>query len=97
MNYTAADPDCWWTWQGCTTPAASTGLSADITTVPEPLTWGLAFDDGPNCSHNALYDFLLENDQKATMWVPLFYKEMLCAAAKRWESKVVDHAHYKPA
>ncbi|CAD6567069.1 MAG: hypothetical protein TREMPRED_003292 [Tremellales sp. Tagirdzhanova-0007] len=75
VNYTAADPDCWWTWQGCTTPAASTGLSADITTVPEPLTWGLAFDDGPNCSHNALYDFLLENDQKATMYMTSFTNE----------------------
>jgi len=45
-NYT--DPDCWWTWGHCDTPANSTGLVADITTVPEPLTWGLGFDDGPS-------------------------------------------------
>lgn len=26
------------------------------------------FDDGPNCSHNAFYEFLRENKQKATMF-----------------------------
>lgn len=67
VSYNATDPDCWWTWQGCTSPVASTGLAADWTTVPEPSTWGLTYDDGPNCSHNALYDYLLENQQKATM------------------------------
>jgi hypothetical protein len=44
------DPDvCWWTAQGpngpCTVPSSSTGLKADITTVPEPNTWGYGFDD----------------------------------------------------
>lgn len=67
LAYNATDPDCWWTWHQCTTPANATGLPADITTVPEPNTWGLGFDDGPNCSHNAFYDFLLENNQKATL------------------------------
>ncbi|TXT10702.1 hypothetical protein VHUM_02207 [Vanrija humicola] len=68
VNYPPADNDCWWTWKQCTTPAASTGLVADITTMPEPETWGLGFDDGPNCSHNALYNFLQDNSQKATMF-----------------------------
>jgi hypothetical protein len=67
VSYNSTDPDCWWTWKQCTTPAASTGLPADITTVPEPETWGLGFDDGPNCSHNALYDYLQEEDLRATM------------------------------
>jgi hypothetical protein len=67
VQYNSTDPDCWWTWAGCDTPAASTGLPADITTVPEPLTWGYGFDDGPNCSHNAFYDFLQQNNQKASM------------------------------
>ena len=67
--YNNTDPDCWWTWRSCTTPSEDTGLPADITTVPEPQTWGLGFDDGPNCSHNALYDLLYENNQKATMYV----------------------------
>ena len=66
-GYTSADPDCWWTWRQCTTPAADTGLPADITIVPEPMTWGLGFDDGPNCSHNLLYDTLKADNQKATM------------------------------
>ena len=66
VNYTAADPDCWWTWRQCDTPS-DTSIPADIVTVPEPNTWGFGFDDGPNCSHNALYDLLLENNQKATM------------------------------
>ncbi|ORX33817.1 hypothetical protein BD324DRAFT_684002 [Kockovaella imperatae] len=68
QNYSYLDPDCWWSWRHCTTPAADTGLVADITTVPEPETWGLGFDDGPNCSHNALYDYLQQNDQQATMF-----------------------------
>jgi hypothetical protein len=29
---------------------------------------GYGFDDGPNCSHNAFYDYLQQNDQKATMF-----------------------------
>ncbi|CAG8822607.1 25933_t:CDS:2, partial [Racocetra persica] len=31
-------------------------------------TWGLTYDDGPNCSHNAFYDFLSQNKQKASMF-----------------------------
>ncbi|GFZ52284.1 Chitin deacetylase [Saitozyma sp. JCM 24511] len=68
VSYNASDPDCWWSWHQCTTPAASTGLPADIINVPEPMTWGLGFDDGPNCSHNALYDYLQEQNLKATMF-----------------------------
>ena len=67
-TYNATDPDCWWTWRQCDTPAASTGLPSDLVTVPEPMTWGLGFDDGPNCSHNALYDQLAAANQKATMF-----------------------------
>jgi hypothetical protein len=44
------------------------GLSEDTWQVPEPLTMGYGFDDGPNCSHNAFYDFLLNNSQKASMF-----------------------------
>jgi len=29
---------------------------------------GYGFDDGPNCTHNAFYDFLASQDQKATMF-----------------------------
>ncbi|TXT11200.1 hypothetical protein VHUM_01951 [Vanrija humicola] len=68
VNYPAGDADCWWTNSRCTTPAESLGIPADITNLPEPETWGLGFDDGPNCSHNALYNFLAENNQKATMF-----------------------------
>jgi hypothetical protein len=31
---------------GCTQPDSALGLKADITTVPEPNTWGYGFDDG---------------------------------------------------
>nr|XP_019050071.1 hypothetical protein I302_00492 [Kwoniella bestiolae CBS 10118]OCF29001.1 hypothetical protein I302_00492 [Kwoniella bestiolae CBS 10118] len=68
VGYNASDPDCWWTWRGCTNPDSSLGVDADHTTVPEPDTWGLGFDDGPNCSHNAFYDHLQSNGQKATMF-----------------------------
>jgi peptidoglycan/xylan/chitin deacetylase (PgdA/CDA1 family) len=43
-------------------------LSPDVANVPEPKTMGYAFDDGPNCSHNAFYDFLESQNQKATMF-----------------------------
>ena len=67
-NYNLAeDPDCWWTDHQCTTPAASTGLLPDIATCDEPYTWGYTFDDGPNCTHNALYDMWKENNQKASL------------------------------
>ncbi|KAJ7758939.1 carbohydrate esterase family 4 protein [Mycena maculata] len=63
----SADPDCWWSVTQCTTPKLQ-GLSADIASVPEPRTLGYGFDDGPNCSHNAFYDYLTAQNQKATMF-----------------------------
>lgn len=63
---TASDPDCWWTETGCTTPKTE-GIPSDVVTCPEAKTWGLTFDDGPNCTHNAFYDYLQTNNQKATM------------------------------
>ncbi|BGP18595.1 hypothetical protein JCM10213_004228 [Rhodosporidiobolus nylandii] len=62
-----ADADCWWTWKQCTTPKLK-GLPADIARCPEPNTWGFTLDDGPNCSHNAYYDYLQEQNQKATLF-----------------------------
>ncbi|KAA1478552.1 glycoside hydrolase/deacetylase [Dentipellis sp. KUC8613] len=44
------------------------GLAPDVSSIPEPKTMGYGFDDGPNCSHNAFYDFLQQNNQKATMF-----------------------------
>ncbi|KAJ9475798.1 putative Chitin deacetylase 2 (putative) [Pseudozyma hubeiensis] len=66
-NYSLAqDPDCWWTDHGCTTPKHP-GLLPDITTCNEPYTYGYTFDDGPNCTHNALYDMWAANNQKASL------------------------------
>ncbi|GAA5867846.1 hypothetical protein JCM3774_005879 [Rhodotorula dairenensis] len=68
VNYNGAeDPDCWWTWKQCHTPKLA-GILPDIYNVPEPNTWGFTLDDGPNCTHNALYDFLEQQKQKATMF-----------------------------
>jgi len=66
-TYSPTDPDCWWTYDKCTTPKLS-GLQADIINVPEPMSLGYGFDDGPNCSHNAFYDYLTTQNQKATMF-----------------------------
>jgi hypothetical protein len=63
----AADPDCWWTDTGCTTPKLA-GVPADVTTCPEANTWGFTLDDGPNCSHNAYFDYLQSIEQKATLF-----------------------------
>lgn len=67
-NYDAnTDPDCWWSASTCTVPKHK-NINADIYYCPEPETWGLTYDDGPNCSHNAFYDYLEENKLKATMF-----------------------------
>ncbi|KAH7910673.1 carbohydrate esterase family 4 protein [Hygrophoropsis aurantiaca] len=66
-SYNDTDPDCWWTSTGCTIPKHP-GIPADIITTPEPSSLGYGFDDGPNCSHNAFYDYLWQKNQKATMY-----------------------------
>jgi peptidoglycan/xylan/chitin deacetylase (PgdA/CDA1 family) len=66
-NYPSSDPDCWYEYHKCVTPK-HTGLPEDVWQCPEPDTWGLTFDDGPNCSHNAFYDFLRDNNQKASLF-----------------------------
>ncbi|KAI9633101.1 chitin deacetylase-like manno protein MP98 [Dioszegia hungarica] len=63
-----ADPDCWWTYTQCTTPKNATGLQRDITTVPEPGSYGLTYDDGPNCGNAPLYDWMEQNDVRATLF-----------------------------
>ena len=66
-TYDRSDPDCWWTFNGCVHPKHDK-IPVDTYTCPEASTWGLTFDDGPNCTHNAFYDFLQDNKQKATLF-----------------------------
>ncbi|KAF8639061.1 hypothetical protein AX17_001757 [Amanita inopinata Kibby_2008] len=66
-TYPKDDPDCWWTLDQCVSPKLQ-GLPPDVFQVPEPNTLGYGFDDGPNCSHNAFYDYLSSQNQKATMF-----------------------------
>ncbi|KAJ7653769.1 hypothetical protein B0H17DRAFT_1186291 [Mycena rosella] len=63
----AADPDCWWTQTGCTTPKTA-GVNADVKDVQPPRTLGYGFDDGPFCGHNRFYNFLESQNQKATLF-----------------------------
>lgn len=67
LNYSESDDDCWWTYSKCVNPKLD-DLPGDITSIPEPHTLAYGFDDGPNCSHNAFYDYLVEQKQKATMF-----------------------------
>ncbi|CAA7264451.1 unnamed protein product [Cyclocybe aegerita] len=67
MSYGSDDPDCWWTVSKCTNPKVD-NVPADVSVMPEPRTLGYGFDDGPNCSHNAFYDYLAQQNQKATMF-----------------------------
>jgi peptidoglycan/xylan/chitin deacetylase (PgdA/CDA1 family) len=71
LNFTgydaSTDPDCWWSSSTCTTPKLA-GVNADIFQCNEPETWGLTYDDGPNCSHNAFYDFLQQQSLTASMF-----------------------------
>lgn len=62
----STDPACYWTATGCSKPKAK-GLLPDITTCQEPHTWGYTFDDGPNCTHNALYDYWASVGQKVSL------------------------------
>ncbi|KAI8969044.1 chitin deacetylase [Mycotypha africana] len=66
-QYDPSDPDCWWSATTCTTPKHA-GINPDIRNCPEPETWGLTYDDGPNCSHNAFYDYLEQQKLKASMF-----------------------------
>ncbi|KZP20100.1 carbohydrate esterase family 4 protein [Athelia psychrophila] len=66
-TYSPSDPDCWWTYDKCDTPKLAS-LKPDVTGTPAPLSLGYGFDDGPNCSHNAFYDYLSQQNQKATMF-----------------------------
>ncbi|WFD28889.1 hypothetical protein MNAN1_003905 [Malassezia nana] len=61
------DPDCWCTDSQCTKPKHK-NLIQDIDTCLEPNTYGLTFDDGPNCTHNALYNYLKDKKLKATLF-----------------------------
>lgn len=65
-TYPPSDPDCWWTYRQCDTPS-NTEIPADVIEMPEPSTYGIGFDDGPNCSHNAFYQHLKDREIKATM------------------------------
>jgi hypothetical protein len=70
-TYNRSDPDCWWTFNGCVSSKFEYLVDndvADIWRLPEPETFGLNFDDGPNCTHNAFYDFLKEKDLKASLF-----------------------------
>ncbi|KAJ3760316.1 carbohydrate esterase family 4 protein [Lentinula raphanica] len=53
-DYPSDDPDCWWTYNQCVTPKL-TGVSPDIS-------------DAPECTHNVFYDFLRDQNQKATFY-----------------------------
>jgi hypothetical protein len=74
-GYKAADPYCWWSYDNCVTPKVSY-IPSDIYTCPTSGDYGLSFDDGPlslevteTYGEPALYNFLVENNQKATLFV----------------------------
>lgn len=66
-SYDKSDPDCWWTFNKCMQPKHSS-IPEDIHDCPQKDTWGLSFDDGPNCTHNPFYDFLQQKKLRATMF-----------------------------
>lgn len=71
------DPDCWWSASICKQPKA-TFLPADYYRCPNTGDWGLNYDDGPlnplhfdkpeNWAEPALYDFLTQQNQTATLF-----------------------------
>ena len=66
----AKDPDCWWTATNCTWPRNKGLIFPDVTDCSRRY-WDpavLTIDGGPNCSHNALYDFLNEREVNVTLF-----------------------------
>ncbi|KAF5314082.1 hypothetical protein D9611_006763 [Ephemerocybe angulata] len=59
----ASDPNrCWWTCTGCQD-------NKDITQCPDPLSWGLTYDDGPGYYTSNLLQYLDEKALKSTFFV----------------------------
>jgi len=48
-------------------PSRSSRVSGDSRAIP---AHSLTYDDGPNCSHNAFYDYLQEQNQKGAPHLP---------------------------
>lgn len=80
-NYSVdQDPDCWWSASICKEPKAKY-LPADYYMCPTAGDWGLNYDDGPlnpvkfdhpdSWAEPALYDFLTEHNQTATLFCKL--------------------------
>ncbi|KAF8807268.1 glycoside hydrolase/deacetylase [Phlegmacium glaucopus] len=64
-NNTAAVADstrCWWSCSGCV-------ASFDITQCPDPLHWGLTYDDGPSFYTSKLLSYLDQENLKSTFFV----------------------------
>lgn len=53
---------CWWTCGGCTGPT-------DVTQCPQPLNWGLTYDDGPGFYTPNLLTYLDQQQLKSTFFV----------------------------
>ncbi|KAJ8474489.1 hypothetical protein ONZ45_g15932 [Pleurotus djamor] len=53
---------CWWTCGGCV-------RDTDVSTCPDPMTWGLTYDDGPANYTSNLLDYLTDQNLKSTFFV----------------------------
>ncbi|CAE7222300.1 unnamed protein product, partial [Rhizoctonia solani] len=58
----SASGTCWWTCGGCT-------RDTDITTCPDPKTWGMSFDDGPSPYTPNLLQYLDQQNLKSTFFI----------------------------
>lgn len=76
-GYSSSDPYCWWSYSNCVSPKVSY-LPDDLYNCPTVGDWGLSYDDGPLTPENAdvesyaepaLYNFLVNHNQKATLFV----------------------------
>ncbi|KAI9299944.1 hypothetical protein BJ944DRAFT_171609 [Cunninghamella echinulata] len=74
-GYDSSDPDCWWTYNGCT-QSKHTNVPSDIAYCPNVGDFGISFDDGPLTKEDGgewaepnLYDALAKsNNQKAALF-----------------------------
>ena len=96
MNYSSDDPDCWWTNTKCNSPKME-GIPADVSIMNEPRTLGYGFDDGPNCSHNAFYDYLKSQNQKASKCLRSTRIEMLLIDSDDYSNVLHREQHHELA
>ncbi len=89
-TYPTSDPDCWWTFNGCDKPKHP-NLASDLVSCPEPNTWGLTFDDGPNCTPQCVLRLFAEEQAEGDHVLHRLQRARLAARGSTWYRRRSPH------